>query len=81
MTISTVTMCFGVLAGLWGLHQDSKAYASQVANHGARISNVEQRTDKIDTMAADITSIREALGVERGWRRGLLQSLPGAEGE
>lgn len=81
MTIGTVTMGVAVLGGLWALHQDSKAYAAQVANHGARISNIERSMARIDEMADDVSAIREALADERGWRRGLLQSLPGVESE
>lgn len=78
--LAWVPVLFGLAGGLWLLHTQSVAHAEWVAMAEVRISQVESRLGKIDTIADDVAEIKAALGVEQGWRRGLLQSLPGAEG-
>ena len=82
LALGAVPIGLTILGLLWALHQSGKAHASTVADHGARLTNVEDKLDRIDRMADDIAAIRAGLAAERGWRQGLMQSsLPGAEGE
>ena len=67
----------GLVAGaLWFTHQGVQAQAVQLGAFEVRLTQIETAGPKIDKIAEDVTAIREALGVERGWRQGLLQSRP-----
>lgn len=71
----------GIATVLWFMHQSVQAQAVQIAESQIRLTHIEASLSKIAKMADDVAAIRVGLADERGWRRGLLQSLPGAEGE
>ncbi len=71
-----VPLLLGVVGAVWVLHSQSVAHAERMAIAEVRIDKLEDSMGKIGAMADDIAAIRQALGVEQGWRRGLLQSLP-----
>lgn len=70
------------LAGaMWMMHEGVQAQAVQLGNLETRMAQIEAMMSKLDKIADDVSAIRVAQAAEKGWRRGLLQSLPGAEGE
>ena len=68
-------------SGIWFMHQNAHAQDVKIENLQTRMTQFEALAAKIDKIADDVSAIREAQAAERGWRRGLMQSLPGAEGE
>ncbi|MEE8361768.1 MAG: hypothetical protein V3R71_06400 [Gemmatimonadales bacterium] len=80
-TALVVPMAGSVAAGIWFFHQSVHAQAVKIENLQTRMTQIEALAAKIDKIADDVSAIREAVAAERGWRQGLMQSLPGAEGE
>ncbi len=76
-----LTVAGGSAAGIWLNHQNVQAQAVKIENLQTRMTQFETLLAKIDKISDDVSAIREAQAAERGWRRGLMQSLPGAEGE
>lgn len=76
-----VPLVCGIAAGIWLNHQNVQAQAVKIENLQTRMTQLETSLSKIDKIADDVSAIAQALAAERGWRQGLMQSLPGAEGE
>lgn len=68
-----------IAGGIWFMHQNAHAQDVKIENLQTRMTQFEASLAKLDKIADDVSAIRAAIAAERGWRRGLMQSLPGAE--
>ena len=78
-TAAGAMVCVGGV--LWTLHTVALAQAERITKVETKVEQFDRFAGKLDRVAEDVSAIREAQAVERGRRLGLLQSLPGVEGE